>query len=428
MPLTRTPPESSVIEPFRLAASPHATGPEVPAELAATRDVVPWRVVHACEQARDVLAVVESQLTVGMRPFIVTARGSGAACKYYPSPNEKIQTASLLQAWSDVRMWKRLLIESDPERTAEVVHAHSFAAGMAGLRADAPLVYDVHLSGESVATEDKSWLGRSFRVAQHFVLTSAGAVVVHSQDAWQECIQVGVHETNLFYIPRPVDSGWLESVPDRRWIEQRIGANGGTTIFFVPRLRDGAERDLQITALLAAFAFTHGENENVRLIFLHDKDAPAIRHQAEVQNIRHLVHLLPQPERDLIFGSCDVIVACESSDEHSQALSLIEALARGRALLAVNKKSWRESVPARSCLWFRPEERRELAYRMAFLARNPDFCRMTSSNGHRQIASQRSPKMVGRLYDQVYRHVAAKKKQRDAKSNDVQLIPLQVNL
>lgn len=427
MPPTRTLPESSAIEPVRLA-SPYAILSDLLLEPGATRDAFPWRVVHACEQARDVLAVVECELVVGMRPFIVTARGSGTACKYYRSPKEKIQTASLLQAWSDVRTWKRLLIESDPEGTAEVVHAHSFAAGMAGVRADTPLVYDIHPSDGSVTTEDNSWLGQSFRVAEQFVLTSAGAVVVHSQHSWQECHRLGVEETNLFYIPQPVDPGWLESVPDRRWIQERIGGNGGTTIFFVPRLSKGPERDLQISALLKAFAVAHDENDNLRLVFLHDNDAEAVRRRTEIQNIRELIHLLPQAERELIFASCDVVIAWESSHDDWQSLLSIEALARGRALLVSDKKKWQGSVPARSCLWFRPEEPRELGHRMAFLARNPDFCRMISSHGQREVVTMRSPEAVGRFYDQVYRQLAAKKEQRDKKPNEVQLIPLQVNL
>ena len=427
MPLTRTLRQPPIVnDSIRVAPSPNATPSEASSGQVVTRDVFPWRVVHACEQARDVLTLVQSQLTVGMRPFVVTSRGN-VAKYYYRSRKEKIHAALLLQAWSDVRDWKRLLIESDPERTTEIVHAHSFAAGMAALRADAPLVYDVHQSAEPVATEDKSWLGRSFRVAQQFVLISAGAVVVHSNNARQECIRIGVEESSLFCIPQPIDPALLESVPDRRWIEQRIGANGVTTIFFAPELSKGPERELQISTLLTAFACTYEENENVKLILLQDKDDGAIRQHPEIHKLRRMVHLLPPADRDLVFASCDVVIVCDSFDEDSQALLLVEALARGRALLATNNRNSRDSIPARSCLWFGPGPR-ELGQRMSFLARNPDFCRMISSNGHGQIASARSPQVIGRLCHEVYTQVAAKKKQTDAKSNDIQLIPLQVNL
>src|SRR6185437_4722563 len=41
-----------------------------------------WRVIHACEFARDVLPVVESQVTCGMKPYIVTPQGEGTAELY----------------------------------------------------------------------------------------------------------------------------------------------------------------------------------------------------------------------------------------------------------------------------------------------------------------------------------------------------------
>ena len=41
-----------------------------------------WRVIHACEYARDVLNVVEGQVAVGMRPYIVTPQGAGTAELY----------------------------------------------------------------------------------------------------------------------------------------------------------------------------------------------------------------------------------------------------------------------------------------------------------------------------------------------------------
>src|ERR1044071_2993239 len=41
-----------------------------------------WRVIHACEHARQVLSVVEGQLAAGMHPFIVTPNGAGSAELY----------------------------------------------------------------------------------------------------------------------------------------------------------------------------------------------------------------------------------------------------------------------------------------------------------------------------------------------------------
>jgi len=75
-----------------------------------------------------------------------------------------------------------------------------------------------------------------------------------------------------------------------------------------------------------------------------------------------------------------------------------EALGRGRALLAP-KSNLGDDLPAASCLRFGSEK--ELSYRMAFLARNPDVCRMMATNGWRHLVDTRSPQAIGRYYDEV---------------------------
>src|SRR5262245_15615471 len=127
-----------------------------------------WRVIHACERARDVLPVVEGQIAVGMRPYVVTPHGAGTVV-VYPSTVEQGQPRqlSLLRCWQDVRNWRRSILECDPERSADLVHAHSFAAGMAAIRSCDGVVYDLHECIEDFAVstgqcETGSWMGRSF--------------------------------------------------------------------------------------------------------------------------------------------------------------------------------------------------------------------------------------------------------------------------
>jgi len=87
----------------------------------------PWKVVHACESAGEVLALVEGQILSGMRPFLLTPRGSGVAAAFSQHTKEATAPISLLQTWSHVREWRRLLQESAAETSAEIIHAHSFA-------------------------------------------------------------------------------------------------------------------------------------------------------------------------------------------------------------------------------------------------------------------------------------------------------------
>src|ERR1700704_740992 len=145
-----------------------------------------WRVIHACEYARDVLPVVEGQVAVGMRPYIVTPQGAGTAELYLSGGNQdEPRTLSLLRSWQDVRNWRKSLLDCEPETSSDLVHAHCFAAGMAAVRSCSCVVYDLSGCIEEMAIsaglcDSGSWMARSFRVAEQFVLSRAAAVIVHS--------------------------------------------------------------------------------------------------------------------------------------------------------------------------------------------------------------------------------------------------------
>src|SRR5437868_4926660 len=133
-----------------------------------------WEVVHACDYARDIADVVEAQISAGMRPYLLTV-GTDSGAK-----------PSIVQAWQDVRRWKKAFDESGAHTTPQLIHAHSFSAGMAAVRLGACLVYDMRQTVEEQLAASGAnsgvWLARSFRTAEQFVLGLASAVVVHSQD------------------------------------------------------------------------------------------------------------------------------------------------------------------------------------------------------------------------------------------------------
>ena len=156
----------------------------VPTPAVTQAGVRPWNVVHACPQAREVLPLIDVQVAAGMKPFLVTPHGAGTPDLYLRGADEA-PSSSLLSAWADVRQWRRSLLEADPDQTAEVIHAHSFASGMAAVRNFSAVVYDMTGCVEELATaagqcEPHSWIARSFRVAEQFILARAGAIVVPS--------------------------------------------------------------------------------------------------------------------------------------------------------------------------------------------------------------------------------------------------------
>src|SRR5690348_2549951 len=195
-----------------------------------------WRVGHAAESARDLLPLIEGQLAVGMRPFLLTSNGSGPTAALQECHNGTASRISLLQSWNHVREWRKLRHEGIAESSADVVHAHSFAAGMAAVRSTSGVVYHLHQTIEKIAAcagscAEDSWLARSFRVAEHFVLTRAAAVVARNHALRLECLERGVSPENVFLIPDPVESELLESTADRKSFERVTNTSSQSVIF-----------------------------------------------------------------------------------------------------------------------------------------------------------------------------------------------------
>jgi hypothetical protein len=190
---------SRVREEFSLTPSPS----DKPA-------IRPWSVVHACTQVRDILPLLDVQVSAGMRPFLVTPHGSGTPDLYLRSAEENTKPASLLTAWNDVRQWRRSLLGADPSQSAEIVHAHSFSSGMAAVRNFNAVVYDLHGCVEELAMaagqcEAGSWLARSFRVAEQFILARANAIITHTSVMREAVLERGAPRENVFVILLPDD-------------------------------------------------------------------------------------------------------------------------------------------------------------------------------------------------------------------------------
>ena len=94
--------------------------------------VHPWRVLHAAHGSVALVDLVTLQATSGMRPEVLTLEGLRDPSPEWASQGEAV-SESLLSAWHDVRSWRDALINGASARF-ELVHAHSFSAGMAAVR------------------------------------------------------------------------------------------------------------------------------------------------------------------------------------------------------------------------------------------------------------------------------------------------------
>jgi len=384
-----------------------------------------WRVIHACEFARDVLAVVEGQVSVGMRPFIVTPRGAGTAEVYLANKDlEQADPLSLLRAWQDVRNWRKSLLECDLENNADLVHTHSFSSGMAGVRNLSCIVYDLRACIEELAIsagqcERGSWMGRSFRVAEQFIVSRAKAIIVHSQSMKAAVEERGAAPNNIFTIPEPLPVDDSEATQlGNNFLRERFGIGDSTLTFFVPQPISANEGPSPATvAVLEAFALVTIEVPDSWLfVEASPADFVTIRSHADRLEIAEKIVCVEAQEVPAVMQNADVIVAtgevaADPVGARRPNDACLKALSLGKALLAADVHRNRDCSPdGQGCLWFNDGDARDLAYRMVFLATNRDFRATLGASGRTYIVETRSGASVGRQYDAVYRHALAQKR------------------
>jgi glycosyltransferase involved in cell wall biosynthesis len=392
-----------------------------------------WKVVHACEFAREILPLVEGQVAVGMRPLLLTPGGFGAAGLFLDSTKrDSTSPISLLRTWNHVREWRRLIHESAAESSAEIIHAHSFSAGMAAVRTSSAVVYQLKEPVEKQAAaaghcDENSWLARSFRVAEQFVLTRAAAVVVNDHAGRLASLERGVSAENVFCIPSPIATETLDSVPDRKWMDQIADGKLETVYFLIPGLPNSSPWEMRDALLrwMRMLSIVRQEHGDVRLIFIGDSEAAKAIHEIALAcNLMPYVKVLAADLRHRAIASVDVVI-CDR--EHLGNMAALETLARARALLAADLDQYREiTADGRGCLWFRSGDVSDIAFRAIFLASNPQFRRALAVAGREHCLATRSVEVIGAQYDAVYRLAFGKRKGRDSSTPRPQLIPLQV--
>lgn len=430
---------ATALEPVARQGDLDLTNSAVPGTMPVEPRPRSWRVIHACEYARDVLPVIEGQVAAGMRPYIVTPVGAGTAEVWLSGCNQEPQrNLSLLRAWQDVRTWRRSLLDCDPETAADLVHTHSFSAGMAAVRNCSCVVHDLQACIEDLAVasgqcEAGSWIGRSFRVAEQFILSRASAIVVHSAGMKAAAEERGAHPESIFVIPEPLEAGFMEaSASEGPGVLPELRALAPDTVtFFVHQISAQAPEESSLF-LLEAFTLALAELPKVRIKILFALPEPArtaLQEHIFRLGLANHVMVLEEVATQAAAAMASVVIAgSEVPDNPISARRAnplcLASLAQGRALLAADVPRNREASPdGQGCLWFNPCDVRDLSRRMAFLAQNPGFRKDLGMAGRSYILETRRSEAIGKRYEAVYRYAASQRRSRGIGPTAVKLLP-----
>jgi hypothetical protein len=359
-----------------------------------------WDVIHACDNARQIADVLDAQATANIRAYVLS--------------RPRLAGDSLLQSWNEVRKWRAQLDEycGEPpfDSAGMVIHAHSFTAGMAGIRGDLAAVYDVEAFIEERSSE-RSWLMRSFRAAEQFVLVQAAAVVVHSEHTKQVCITRGLDAERAFFIPHATPL-----MPDTNAADafrRRLAISRGELAIFSEVMDSG----------IASAILEHRGATGTDIRVLLSESASAA------------MALLPQADR---LAQISVSV---SIDNHRTAIaasdlvlatgeeSLVTAMTFGKPSLIADGELARSVSPdGAGLVWHRENDPHDRGRRLLYLLREAEFRSSLGTSARRFITERRSLERIGKMYEEVYRLAIERKRSGKIDTTGGSLVPAAANL
>lgn len=352
-----------------------------------------WDVIHACDNARQVADVLDAQATANIRAYVLS--------------RPRRASDSLLHSWNEVRKWRAQLDEHEGDLPFDsagiIVHAHSFTAGMAAIRSDVPAVYDVkHFVEQFPDSANRTWLTRSFRAAEQFLLTQSAALIVHRSEMKKALLARGIHEERVFYIPAaaPImpDTSAAETLRCRLAI-----APGEFTIFC-------EYMDAPISAAL--LAYRNAGNE-LRVLLSESASAQmAVLPHENADPLSQVCVSISGDHHDAAIEAADLVIAADED-------SLSTAMIFGKPSLALDSEHTRALTPdGAGVVWCDPNDAADRARRLAHLLREHEFRRALADSARRYICERRSLERVGKMYEEVYRFAGqAKKQKKDAPPN-----------
>jgi hypothetical protein len=410
--------------------------------IAPNRASRPWQVLHSCESVTQIADILAGELAVGMRPSVITPEGFVLFTDALRMKQDKAAQISLLNAWNDVRHWRKVILDADPLAEFDLLHAHSFAAGMAGVRNYPATVYEldqfIEDSASGVASrtstnpvEHGSWLSRSFRVAEQFVLSRAAAVVVRTESIRQAVARRGAAAENVFAVPAALNEEEMKPAePDQVWLQSLGIDREAHVLMYAPQWKMELADDGSLTeasrGLLEALAVAASEAEGVHLL-VECEDSAQRQVNEFSEKLRGRITLIDSANHHRAFDAAEIIVADSYpsiSATPIESATSRQALLLGKTLLAADLPCNRDVTPAgRGCLWYRSGDYKDIAHRMAFLARNPDFRASLAEAGTRHLIESCNSAAIAMLYDNIYRHAAARRKSGGLQTPAIRLTP-----
>ncbi len=307
----------------------------------------------------------------------------------------------------------------------DVVHFHGQVAAAAGLvtarQLGALAVFSSHNSAWGAPGLCRSPWQRARFLMEKIAFRRANGVICDSAAVARNLMQyLGVPAATLRPVPIGVDEAFLAEVEPPPEARERYAPAGGALVLSVARI---APYKNQLT-LVRAMRRVADVIPEARLVL-----AGPLDDRRYVDRVRRLSRALALGERCLLTGRiapvelrqlyalCDVFVLCSLWE--SQGLSVLEAMAAGRPVVASAIGPIEENVPPAAGVLVPPRDDRALADAIIGLLNDRERRRAMGQAGRRWVERERRWRHMATLTLQAYRDFAGKAGRAPARTRAV---------
>lgn len=355
----------------------------------------------------SLLALAQAQIRLGHSVDIVAVHGyQNRFTKQVPSPT--IHFANL-----PPRFWLRprrvsTLIRFFQSADFDVVHSHLPRAQVVGRIAGILSARKV-----LVITEQNVGTGRKFKgvVAHRLLNRFTDAVIAVSNAVAEDVVSLDPKmKSAIRVIANCVDESWFNAPSARIAVRSELKIDNQMPIAiciarFAPHKR---QQDL-----VRAFVAVRHNLPGARLLLVGEgPEEPAVRDVVNDSGLgEHVRFLGPRSDVRRLLDGSDVAVL--ASLWEGLPMTLIEAQARGRAVVATNVPGTRDAVvPGETALLVPPKDETVLAEALTRLLSDPAYRNELGAAGRRRAAQQYGSMEVARETIALYRDVARRKSEQ----------------
>ena len=276
---------------------------------------------------------------------------------------------------------------------ADVVHAHGYKADLytwAALRTSAiPLVSTCH------TWYDNSALLRAYGALDRYILQRFPAVIAVSNEVQQRLLSSGITPERVTLIPNGINTRPFSDIP-------QSAPAGPLLVGLVGRL----SREKGIDLFLQAAAYVLKDLPETRFQVIGDgPDRPTLEHLLQTLGVADRISLPGRRDNmPAIYASLDVLVS--ASRQEGLPITLLEAMASGRAILATSVGEVPSLIRHRETgLLIPPNDIDALVTGLKTLLTNPELRQQLGANARHLVQSSFSSQQMTALYRRVYTDV-----------------------